>query len=337
MFSMQEPYLLIFSGLWRREKYYHTDHLGSATLITDDAADVVQQIAYLPYGEDWVDVRHHGYFGSAYKFNGKEKDDETGYSYYGARYYTDRLSIWLSVDPLADKYPHLSSYAYCADNPVRYVDPDGRDPIYAKKFWGGVRKIGDDGKCGSGSYLVRGSIARDVKAATRAGEFYSGDLSQGNNVMHIPTGERLDGVLQLYDKTKNSGRENGGHANIGDKAITNWNEGGDAYIKYDENGGKQLVSEIDIFVVGDESVMFDISNMDMYFHIHNDVEVENLRTNPEISKQDFLTQKDLESKGYKGNAFIISEGDKKVRFYNGDKQLMKIRLKDFIKMGEQRE
>ena len=110
--------------------YYHTDHLGSATLITDDAADVVQQIAYLPYGEDWVDIRHHGYFGSAYKFNGKEKDDETtGYSYYGARYYTDRLSIWLSVDPLADKYPHLSPYAYCADNPVMLVDPDGRDVV----------------------------------------------------------------------------------------------------------------------------------------------------------------------------------------------------------------
>ena len=106
--------------------YYHTDHLGSATLITDDAADVVQQIAYLPYGEDWIDVRSSGYFGSAYKFNGKEKDDETGYSYYGARYYTDRLSIWLSVDPLADKYPHLSPYAYCANNPVMLVDPDGK-------------------------------------------------------------------------------------------------------------------------------------------------------------------------------------------------------------------
>ncbi len=129
---MQEPYLLIFSGLWRREEYYHTDHLGSATLITDDYAQIAEQIAYLPYGEDWIDMRH--YFGSAYKFNGKEKDDETGYSYYGARYYTDRLSICLSVDPLADKYPHLSSYAYCADNPVKYIDPDG------------MKIVGTDGK-----------------------------------------------------------------------------------------------------------------------------------------------------------------------------------------------
>ena len=50
--------------------YYHTDHLGSATLITDDAADVVQQIAYLPYGEDWIDVRSNGYFGSACRLCG---------------------------------------------------------------------------------------------------------------------------------------------------------------------------------------------------------------------------------------------------------------------------
>ena len=105
--------------------YYHTDHLGSATLITDDYAQIAEQIVYMPYGEDWIDVRSNGYFGSAYKFNGKEKDDETGYSYYGARYYTDRLSIWLSVDPLADKYPHLSPYAYCSDNPIMRIDPDG--------------------------------------------------------------------------------------------------------------------------------------------------------------------------------------------------------------------
>lgn len=67
---MQIPYLSIFSGLWRCEEYYHTDHLGSATLVTDDAAGEVQQIAYLPYGEDWVDIRHHGYFGSACRICG---------------------------------------------------------------------------------------------------------------------------------------------------------------------------------------------------------------------------------------------------------------------------
>ena len=58
-------------------------------------------------------------------FTGKEKDSETGYYYFGARNYNSDLSLWLSVDPMADKYPNLSPYNYCAWNPMRLVDPDG--------------------------------------------------------------------------------------------------------------------------------------------------------------------------------------------------------------------
>ncbi|MBO4588642.1 MAG: hypothetical protein J5711_07095 [Bacteroidales bacterium] len=59
--------------------------------------------------------------------SGKEKDSETGYYYFGARYYNSDLSLWLSVDPMADKYPSLSPYNYCAWNPVKLVDPDGAE------------------------------------------------------------------------------------------------------------------------------------------------------------------------------------------------------------------
>ena len=69
-----------------------------------------------------------------YKWNypqsstGKERDSETGFSYFGARYYdSDILTAWLSVDPMADKYPSLSPYAYCAWNPIKLVDPDGME------------------------------------------------------------------------------------------------------------------------------------------------------------------------------------------------------------------
>ena len=60
-----------------------------------------------------------------YTFSAKEKDSETGLSYFGSRYYSSDLSVWLSVDPQAAKYPSLSPYTYCADNPVRLVDPNG--------------------------------------------------------------------------------------------------------------------------------------------------------------------------------------------------------------------
>ena len=61
-------------------------------------------------------------------FTGKERDEETGYGYFGARYMDHELmTMWLSVDPLADKYPSISPYAYCAWNPIKLVDPDGRE------------------------------------------------------------------------------------------------------------------------------------------------------------------------------------------------------------------
>ena len=59
-------------------------------------------------------------------FTGKERDEETGYGYFGARYMDHELMTgWLSVDPMADKYPSISPYAYCAWNPVKLIDPDG--------------------------------------------------------------------------------------------------------------------------------------------------------------------------------------------------------------------
>ena len=60
-------------------------------------------------------------------FSAKERDTETGYSYFGSRYYNSDLSIWLSVDPMAHKYPSLSPYVYCANNPIKLVDPNGEE------------------------------------------------------------------------------------------------------------------------------------------------------------------------------------------------------------------
>ena len=83
---------------------------------------------------------------------GKERDSETGFSYFGARDYdSDILTGWLSVDPMADKYPALSPYAYCGWNPVRLVDPDGKMIVPNDDGWivnhdeKTVTKIADNG------------------------------------------------------------------------------------------------------------------------------------------------------------------------------------------------
>ncbi len=108
--------------------WQHSDHLGSASWVTDTNGTAYQHLQYMPWGEPLLDQRKSGYtYNTRYTFSGKERDEETGYSYFGARYYHSTLSIWLSVDPMADKYPSMSPYTYCADNPVKLVDPDGRE------------------------------------------------------------------------------------------------------------------------------------------------------------------------------------------------------------------
>ena len=107
--------------------FYHSDHLGSASWITDADGKPIQHLQYLPYGEPYVNQRISGY-NERFTFTGKERDEETGYGYFGARYMDHELTtMWLSVDPMADKYPSISPYAYCAWNPVKLVDPDGQD------------------------------------------------------------------------------------------------------------------------------------------------------------------------------------------------------------------
>jgi len=106
--------------------FYHSDHLGSASFVTNIDGYVMQHLQYFPYGELFVSQRNTE-FDSRYKFTAKELDNETSYTYFGARYYDSELSGWLSVDPMSDKYPMLSPYAYCANNPINSVDPLGLD------------------------------------------------------------------------------------------------------------------------------------------------------------------------------------------------------------------
>jgi len=114
-----------------REKnlyYYHPDHLGSSSYITDREGRITQHTEYIAFGEVLFE-EHSTSKTMPYLFNGKELDSETGLYYYGARYYDPRVSLWLNVDPLAEKYPHVSPYTYTLNNPIKFIDPDGQDII----------------------------------------------------------------------------------------------------------------------------------------------------------------------------------------------------------------
>jgi RHS repeat-associated protein len=106
--------------------FYHPDHLGSTSYITDASGEVYQHLEYFAFGETFVE-EHSNTERTPYLYNGKELDEETGLYYYGARYYDPRASLWASVDPLAEKYPSMSPFSYAANNPLIYIDPNGKE------------------------------------------------------------------------------------------------------------------------------------------------------------------------------------------------------------------
>ena len=109
--------------------YYHPDHLGSSSYITNLDGEVAQHIEYVPFGEVFIEERNNTW-NTPYLFNAKEFDEETGMYYYGARYYEPRLSLWMAVDPKMEKYQNVSAYVYCLNNPLKIIDPDGKDIVF---------------------------------------------------------------------------------------------------------------------------------------------------------------------------------------------------------------
>ena len=112
--------------------YYHPDHLGSSSYITNLDGEVSQHIEYVPFGEVFIEERNNTW-NTPYLFNAKEFDEETGMYYYGARYYEPRLSLWMSTDASQEKHPNITTYCYVVANPIKFIDPDGNDIVITGK------------------------------------------------------------------------------------------------------------------------------------------------------------------------------------------------------------
>jgi RHS repeat-associated protein len=102
-------------------KYNLDDHLGSSNVSVDDAGALVSFEEYYPFGE----TSFGSYGKKRYRFCGKEKDEESGLYYYGARYYSPWTCRFTSVDPLAGKYPFYTAYQYAGNKPIISIDRDG--------------------------------------------------------------------------------------------------------------------------------------------------------------------------------------------------------------------
>ena len=169
--------------------FYILDHLGSTSMVLDVYGNISQSVTYIPYGEVFVEERN-GAWNLPYLFNSKELDEETGFYYYGARYLNPTSGVWLSVDPLFEKYVGMSPYNYCAGNPVKLVDVDGR-------------KIDISGLTEEQAVIYNDNITAQREGSPLFNKLYTA-LENSEIVYPIKVGETLNDVDGQFNKKDNS-------------------------------------------------------------------------------------------------------------------------------------
>jgi RHS repeat-associated protein len=142
-FVQTEEGRAIISGSGNNYEYTLTDQLGNNRVAFDQASGKVGEDDYYPFG---LNVHRLLNAGNKYLYNGKELQEELGVYDYGARFYDPVIARWTTIDPLAEKSRRWSPYNYVVDNPIRNIDPDGRDWIPGTDGNAVSYTIGSDGK-----------------------------------------------------------------------------------------------------------------------------------------------------------------------------------------------
>ncbi|MFT3769077.1 MAG: SpvB/TcaC N-terminal domain-containing protein [Minicystis sp.] len=172
-----------------KQYFYHPDHAGNTTYITDVVGDLYQHLEYFPFGETWVEDNSSTSY-TPYLFGGKELDDATDLYFFGARYYDARTSLWQSADPALSTFldgsgeggvfrpMSLQLFAYAAQNPAGYGDPDGRDrqAVLDRFRQGGYKGIY---KARVEKFLEQDLPKLDFGTGEKAPAFWSGGMGVG--------------------------------------------------------------------------------------------------------------------------------------------------------------
>jgi RHS repeat-associated protein len=177
--------------------YYFSDHLKTASVITDSAGVIKAESDYYPWGGELQFVNNDS---NHYKFTGKERDSETQLDYFGARYYSNGLGRWVSADwstkedpvPYAklDNPQTLNLYGYVLNNPLSAADDDGHEIIYAADLKN-AQKVKDSVQATLANPHTNGNLSGYVGPNNPNLTIQSGDLSSKDTKTTSPDGQTV--------------------------------------------------------------------------------------------------------------------------------------------------
>jgi RHS repeat-associated protein len=259
-FPSAEGYIVNNAGVFSYI-YQYKDHLGSVRLSYGDSnsdgvigsGEVIEENNYYPFG-----LKHKGYNSGVfigngnptaqkYKYNGKELQDELGLNFYdyGARNYDPALGRWMNIDPKAEKYSNISPYVYVADNPIIYIDPDGKEIIVANKAdQGAVLKMINSKALGTFAFNKSGHLylAKAGGDSSKFSSYYSKQLVaaiKDKDKINISIGQTFQEKGQTKSVDNDAG---GGVTSKKTKTTTN------------PDGTKTVTKEADVTISGNPLV-----------------------------------------------------------------------------------
>jgi len=184
--------------------YQNKDHLGTVRETVTSTGAMKQRVNYYPFGGQLVDTLKVMIWNrdfQQYKYNGKEFDGTFGLNTYdyGARQHDPILARWDRIDPLCEKYYGVSPYAYCANNPVKFIDPDGCEMGDYYNMSG--KFIGTDGLDDQKKYIVL-----DNKEAK---QIKNGNFTETSSAIPVPSKSQIGAAQTSIDQGQKTGNEYG--------------------------------------------------------------------------------------------------------------------------------
>lgn len=198
--------------------YFHADHLGSSSYVTDEHANLTEHLEYFAFGETWVNEHPAQPTPVPYQFGGKEIDEETGLYYHGARYYNPKTDQWQSPDPALDSYLdgapnggvyqpfNLASYTFANNNPVRLTDPTGASTW--NRIMGGVKAVGGVLEMAAGAAGGAATSWTGVGAVAGAVVVVHGADVASSGLQQLWTGEQTSSLTSRGLQAAGMSREN---------------------------------------------------------------------------------------------------------------------------------